>query len=414
MRNAPLSCATSNSGLEQLGGEPLLPWARLRRLLEAERLDAVIASTPENVTYLSDYWGLSHWARRATQVYAVAWNEGERSVDVVVPAALADLVTDAVAEHSRAHGYGRFVIGAEDTLEPAEARIALLADDASRREPQHVLAELLRGGLISGRVAVEAAGLPAGAAELLADGLPDIEFVAAEPLLQSCRAVKSAREITLLAEAARICERAVSAALAHLAAGASELELARHFQASLVAEGALPETTVLGTGRRSALPNALPVAKSVERGEIVRFDVGCRYGHYVSDIARTVVVGEPTDEQAGLYRALSHGLEAAARLLRPGIAAGELFAAAVEAVREHGLPSYERTHCGHGIGIANYDLPQITANSEDLLEPGMVVCLETPYYRLGRFGLQVEDTFVVTADGAERFTHAPQELLSLG
>jgi Xaa-Pro dipeptidase len=397
-----------------MSGEPFLPWSRLRWLLEAEGIDAVVASTPENVTYLSDYWGLSHWARRGTQVYAVAWNEAKRSVDVVVPAGLADLVSDAVAEHSRGHGYGNFVLEAEGLLEPGEARIALLSEGPSRREAPHVLVEILRGGLTSGRVAIEAAGMAPGAAERLADELPDFEVVPAEALLARCRAVKSARETALLAEAARISERAIAAALAEPTAGASELELARRFQTSLVAQGALPETTVIGTGRRSALPNALPADKRIEDGDVVRFDVGCRYGHYVADIARTVVVGSPTDEQAELYRALSQGLEAAAGLLRPGIKSSELFVAAVEAVRERGLPSYERTHCGHGIGIANYDLPAITASSEDLFEPGMVVCLETPYYRLGRFGLQVEDTFVVTADGGERFTHAPQELLSVG
>ncbi len=411
MRLAPASWSTRNNALaSNLRSEPLLPWGRLRGLLEAERLDAVVAASPENVTYLGEYWGLSHWARRGTQVYAIAWNEPERSVDVVVPAALADLVTEPVAAHSSAHGYGSFVLDADGDLDAGEARILALAGGGAA-EPLRVLAELLRAGLGGGsRVALESNGLADGYAERLAADLPELELVPAERLLARCRAVKSPRELELLATAAGITERGVATALDGLEPGATELQLARRFEAALVADGARSETTVIGAGRRSALPNALPDARPVEPGDVVRFDVGCRFGHYVSDIARTVVVGEAGDEERSLYRALSGGLEAAARLLRPGVPAAELFAAAVEAVRDAGLPSYARTHCGHGIGIANYDLPHVAPTSADVLEPGMVLCLETPYYRLGRFGLQVEDAFVVTDDGAERLTRAPEEL----
>lgn len=386
-------------------------------LLQADAIDAVVVSSPENVTYVSEYWGLSHWARRGTQVYAIAWNGVKRSVDVIVPAALADLVTNDVASWTRPHAYGCFVLEASEcSLTPEDQRILSLATwSGNETQPLKVLAELLRRGLSTGgRVAIERTGFTDGFVARLEEDLRGIELLPAESLLAASRAVKSNREIELLRQAAMITETAVLGATCALEAGATEHEIAQRFRQEIVVHGALPETTVIGSGPRSALPNALPGHRSLQEGDVLRFDVGCRYEHYVSDIARTFVWGRASQEQHALYAALSQGLESAAHLLRPGIRGSDVFAAAVDTVQQNALPAYSRTHCGHGIGIANYDLPRISPDSEDVLQPGMVVCLETPYYRLGSFGLQVEDTFVITFSGAERITRVPEELPIIG
>ncbi|MGH9138071.1 MAG: M24 family metallopeptidase, partial [Acidimicrobiales bacterium] len=108
------------------------------------------------------------------------------------------------------------------------------------------------------------------------------------------------------------------------------------------------------------------------------------------------------------------GLEAAVAAAGPGVPCRDVFHAAMDVVRAEGIPHYERNHCGHGIGIENYDFPHITPTSKEVLQPGMVICLETPYYELGWGGLQVEDTFAVTQDGLERFTTVPDTLLPIG
>ena len=73
----------------------------------------------------------------------------------------------------------------------------------------------------------------------------------------------------------------------------------------------------------------------------------------------------------------------------------------MDAVRREGIPHYNRSHVGHGIGLDGYDLPDLTAASQDIIEEGMVMCVETPYYELGWTGLQVEDMVVVRRDGIE-------------
>ena len=66
---------------------------------------------------------------------------------------------------------------------------------------------------------------------------------------------------------------------------------------------------------------------------------------------------------------------------------------------------------GHGIGLDGYEVPALTASSTDVLQPGMVMCIETPYYELGLGGFQVEDTVRVSETGVESFMTLPRELV---
>jgi Xaa-Pro aminopeptidase len=83
----------------------------------------------------------------------------------------------------------------------------------------------------------------------------------------------------------------------------------------------------------------------------------------------------------------------------------------MDAVRKAGLPHYRRNHVGHGIGLDGYEVPALTESSTDVLTPGMVMCIETPYYELGFGGFQVEDMVLVTETGVESFMTLPRDLL---
>jgi Xaa-Pro aminopeptidase len=74
------------------------------------------------------------------------------------------------------------------------------------------------------------------------------------------------------------------------------------------------------------------------------------------------------------------------------------------------IPHFERSHTGHGIGINNYDAPDLAPTSGEVIEENMVMCVETPYYELGWAGLQLENTVVVRAHGAEPLTTLGNEL----
>ena len=141
------------------------------------------------------------------------------------------------------------------------------------------------------------------------------------------------------------------------------------------------------------------------------FDIGVDYHGYKSDIGRLVSFGEPTKQTRDLFDASKAGQQTAIDMMKPGAVARDIFHAAVERVREAGIPTYQRQHVGHGIGIEYYDLPVITPNSDTVLEEGMVFEVETPYYRLGVGGAFIEDTVIVTADGSEILTELDRDFI---
>jgi Xaa-Pro aminopeptidase len=237
--------------------------------------------------------------------------------------------------------------------------------------------------------------------EQLTSALPEATFVRAFAMLEKVRSIKTPEEISRLRRAAYISEQSIEAALKSAVAGITEIEMARVFHGRTTELDGVPVTGCIGFGERSAMSNVQPSLRALKQGDVIRFDVGCRYKYYRSDISRIAVLGEPSPKIRQYHDALYKGVQRAYEILKPGLKVSELFRQVVETVQKEGIPHYSRSHVGHGIGIEGYDPPNIAADSSDVFQENMVVCVETPYYELGFAGLQVEDMILVTSDGAE-------------
>lgn len=263
---------------------------------------------------------------------------------------------------------------------------------------------------LTGRVGVDA-GAAEVAASLHRNGV-DTEDVTG--WMQALRAVKLPAELALLKEAVRLAEAGIDAAIATAGVGATEIELATVVGSTMAQGGGVPGFMVVTSGPRSALSDARPTNRQLACGDLLRFDVGCTVQGYWSDIGRTAVVGEPDDAQASRYAAILAGEEAQLRAVRPGITAGDLFDVAVERVEQAGLKPYRRHHCGHAIGIEIYEQPIVSSGAATVLAPGMVLCVETPYYQIGWGGMMVEDALVVTETGCEVLSTSDRSLRVVG
>jgi Xaa-Pro dipeptidase len=179
-----------------------------------------------------------------------------------------------------------------------------------------------------------------------------------------------------------------------------------------VARGADPLLGDVGIGERGALVDFVPGDRELRRGDVIRFDVGCTLAGYHADLARTATFGPTPQWVRDDHAALVAGQEAALQALRPGATGAALFTVAVEATRAAGRRDYERTHCGHGIGLDIYEPPLVAPGHDEPLAAGMALCVETPLYLTGLAGLQIEDAVVVTETGHERLGALPRTLLT--
>ncbi len=380
-------------------------------------LDGLVATSKENVYYASEYLGFGQWLIPGTQAYVVLAAGRIPAPRVVCSRGDADMALEAPLGPDRYETFGTFYYEeGEGRLEEALTPLRILGRE---REPHAnniaaLVAALRAEGLTRGRIGVDERGLLPGLWEQLRDQLPEAELVPAFDAWSEIRQVKTPDEIRRLTRATEITERAIRASLDAAYEGMTEAEMARIFDGSEVVDGGRPMFTVIGFGQHGASPNAVAGQRKLQKGDLIRFDVGCLYDYYWSDISRTACFGEPTREQCQRYAAILEGELRGIEALRSGATAEQVYEQTMQATRDAGLPHYRRHHVGHGIGIFAYDPPTLSPGNQTVLEPNMVFEVETPYYELGWGGVQVEDTTLVTEAGGRRLTDMPNDLIVVG
>ncbi len=148
--------------------------------------------------------------------------------------------------------------------------------------------------------------------------------------------------------------------------------------------------------------HGIPGDRELHEGDIVGVDIGAYLDGYHGDGARTIPVGEVSDEARRLMRVTAESLDLGIRQARPGNRVGDISAAVQRHAEEHGY-GVVRQLVGHGIGVALHEEPQIPnfgpAGQGPKLRPGMVIAIE-PMINMGTFEVYtLEDEWtVVTRD----------------
>jgi len=385
--------------------------ARLTKVLDAEGLDALVATTPENLQYVTGFRSVAHALFRGLELYGVFTSRG---VGLVIPFIDSTGVSADGIQVDRIACYGNFFFNYTDQPGPVGTRVREITSRPAAG-PGEALREVLDGfGVLGGRCALDEAGVYPATWQRLGEQLTGTTITPAYAHFRTARMVKSPHEVACLEKAARIAEDGIAAIFGMLKAGVTEREAAIAFEQEVIRQGAQTFFTVVTMGTRAALADVYASDTALRAGDLIRLDLGCVYQGYRSDISRTAVLGTPTEKQRRYYDAARDGEKAAIAAMKPGVPVSRIFEIAMAVTREHGMPHYQRNHVGHGIGLEPYDPPTINAAGQTMLEPGMVFCVETPYYEHGWGGIQVEDAVEITASGVRRLTQSSQELQILG
>ncbi|HPJ26322.1 MAG TPA: Xaa-Pro peptidase family protein, partial [Synergistaceae bacterium] len=205
-----------------------------------------------------------------------------------------------------------------------------------------------------------------------------LELVSARGILDFLRLRKSAEELQLLRKALEITENALKEALTLVKPGVTEGELRRFLLRYFEEAGAEGPSFDLNVSRgvHTAVPHYFGTSGILESPDIIRFDIGCRYGGYCADLGRTFFVGSPGEEERQIFHTVRRALEAGQEAVRPGVAAHEVDRAAREVIEKAGYGKYFNHRLGHGLGMGVHEAPDIAPGKERLLEEGMVFTVE--------------------------------------
>lgn len=233
--------------------------------------------------------------------------------------------------------------------------------------------------------------------------LPGSSIVDSSGLLRRMRWVKEPGELALIRRAVAATERGLRAGMAAVRPGMREFELKRIIESEFAAAGAtgLAFPSIVGAGRNGAIAHYPGSDGVIAAGDLVVADVGAEVGHYAADITRTFPAsGRFSPEQRSVYETVLRAQETAMARLRAGAVSEDLAAAATAVIRaaNHGDDFFHGL--GHSFGLDVHD-------PEDLTQPfpaGAVVTIEPGIYLPGRFGVRIEDDFLITARGYEHLS----------
>jgi Xaa-Pro aminopeptidase len=372
---------------------------RVRALIAEHELDALVVRAPDNVLYLTNFWGMKGYDA------CVFPREGE-PVLICLEASEEDAARSAWTTDVRFfHGYD------ERDPRPPVARVLELAREAASGYGRVGL-ELTLGTQATDRMVGEPTTFTAEWFSAFGD------VADATPLLADARSIKSEQEI----ERMRLANEIAAAAMEHcrlvIEPGMSEAQIAAEWEGFVHGEGTGWEGKVdlaLGFSLVWSGPGiktfTATTSRPVVEGEPTLFEIWVCADGYWCDHTKNLVVGDLTAGYGELERGLMEVYEDAVDYVRHGASLAELDRRIREGITGLGYPGQPSHPICHGVGARAHEPPYAHQAGGGEMAAGMVLAIEPGCYIEGGGGLRVEDNFLVTESGAEKLSPFPDGIV---
>jgi len=347
---------------------------KLLKEMADREIDAVIATSAENVTYTSG----AYMDQLLISTFVVTTRGGSQAF----------VVNDADAFFARDSSWIDDV--RDFGLGPSSR------DDALR-----LLVEALDDLDVRGaRIGIEYNSLPLRHGLQLQKELGDATLLDAEDVFRQTRAIKTAGEIELFAAAALATAQAMFAGFTLARVGDTEKTLQASIQSAALHRGAdsLGHAHV-HSGVHSTVVHTHSVEQPIRRGEVIHVDFGAGFAGYKTDLARNAVVLEPSPRQSEIYRRLWEVQDVLIDAVKPGVGAAEVFELSQKAHADAGL-EYPWATIGHSTGLSVHEGFELARGVPTELESGMILNIEPTHIEAGDARYHAEDTVLVIDGGA--------------
>jgi Xaa-Pro dipeptidase len=379
---------------------------RIRAELKRRDYAGALLYDPVNIRYATDSTNMQLWVAHNPTRHCFVATEG--------PVVLFDYFS---CEHLSDHS------GAVDEVRPAISWMYLYGGELTEKRVKRWaagIADLVREhGGANRRIAVDHLDHE-GVAELARLG---ISVGNGEAVMENARLIKSPDEILAMRRAIVSCEAAMGEMEATLKPGISENELwAELHRGNIARGGEWIETRLLSSGPRTNPWFQECSSRLIEAGDLVAFDTDLigPYG-FCADLSRTWLCGdgEPSEEQRDLFRIAAEQIARNTELMKPGISFRDLVERSKIPPPDCFPARYGVLY--HGVGLADEypTLPHAADWTDDtpdgVLEPGMVLCVESYIGRLGgREGVKIEEQVLITDTGNRQLSSYPLDARLLG
>lgn len=295
--------------------------------------------------------------------------------------------------------------------------------DYPQSEPMRLVGEMCESlGIASGRIVADVDGSPPrngydGPA--LSDVVPG--DVVVEDHVTDMREVKSDDEIDLIREASRWANLGHSVLTEKIEVGRYPTIVCQEAQAEAgkamldtlgssyePTDRSPPISCRFTTGESTVEPHTNDETDTVQPGDNVVTVVASEIGGYLTELERTMIVGDPSDEQRQYFEIMKESQEIAFDAIGAGVPYAHVEDAVVDYYEEQGVKEYTQHHVGHNIGLEGHERPFLDRGYDGELRAGELYTVEPGIYVPGVGGFRHSDTVLVTEDGIEQLTYYPR------
>ncbi len=351
---------------------------QVRSALHANKIDALLVSSHYNVYYLTGFKGLA---------------PEDREAFVLVTQKECYLITSRLYNPS---------FPKTRILEP-DKRLTYHIDDIANKDDIK-------------KIGVESDNLRLAEFQALQKKLSDLQFVSTRNIVEEVRVVKDKDEVLMIRKASELGDKCLEDVMKTVKAGQTEREILfklDRWMKDRGSEGAW-YPFVVAADKNTSVPHhdARVGNHKIKSGSLILVDMGGEHNNYVSDITRMFVVGKPTSEIAKTHAKLLAAQEKTIAYVKKSQTGEMIDSFCRDLLIKDGLPTHPHV-TGHGVGLEVHESPRVSINAKDKITAGNVITIEPGFYFEGKFGMRIEDTVLVTENGAEILTKFPKTLQQL-
>ncbi|QMV85397.1 aminopeptidase P family protein [Corynebacterium hindlerae] len=240
----------------------------------------------------------------------------------------------------------------------------------------------------------------------------DIVLVPVTGVIEELRLLKDATSLERLRDVAALATGCLEQLLAGPIKGRTERDVAAELEYLMRKAGAERPSfdTIMASGENSAKPHHGAGDRVIQDGDFLTIDFGAHDRGFNSDMTRTFVVGEPSEQQREIYNLVLQAQLAGVAAATPGTALSDVDKACRDIIEAGGYGDYFVHSTGHGVGLDVHEAPYAAKTSEGVLEEGMTLTIEPGIYVPGVGGVRIEDTLIITGGAPEIITVMSKDL----
>ena len=372
--------------------------ARVRKLLKAKKLDAALVYYDE--FNIGNGWYLTGWCPQFESGAVLVPREGE-SLILGGPESEPFAKLDSTIKATR--NFPVFMVPDE------EYPNAVIVDfPALFAELNAKLGSVKRIGLVGG------GRMPAACHQQIVDGMQGVELVNITAEFVELRFIKSPWERQQIRAAFKLADLCYDAMKSKVAPGVSEIQVAAAGEYAARSRGAsgFGFSPIVGADKRSNAVVPTASSKVLEAGTMVMVGIAPKVNGYAGVVGDVLPVsGKYTARQQKCIDILKKAFQLTKAQLKVGKKGREIDAPARAFFKKNGFSKYLVCPFVHTIGLHEAESPFFGPNSQDVLQPGMMVCVDVSFFGHPEFnGVRIETGYEITAAGAVPLSPAMDKL----